>query len=739
MAWTSQLLARYRPGTVSVTDARTIAVVGGRVFRLTDPTSETAVDSTVSLAGTHFSEAAAISGAQLGKYLYLGSDTAGANWVRMKSDYTIETVSPLSKASATGATTTPAVTLFSSLTRAVSGLAETPNFPAGSGWLEYHGAPDGSVLVTLAANVDMSGYDWLLVYASCMSRNQPGTHPVQISILNNAETEEQVLGILTTNARTENSPNAIYLPLQGVNSSLRSAVRKLRFRGVNPSVPDTDFEIYGYVPIPTNPGTGKQTYYATFYNSSTLTESPISEKIEVTLTPFVLNSFPNVTAWVNQFYYGGVATAQPDTKPQNVYNYRSESILPGPERTDLVPLVTVTVTCDVSAASADKIRLYRLTENGIRLVKEVTNPGTGTLAIVDDVGNRALSNAPYKAGGTPPPTLALAAVGGRLIAGGNPAFPNRLYISSFLPFGQTTDPFPQFPDIPQESADGHSFDIAPTAAETILWLGEGDNALYIGTSEAMYVMTDLSPFSPIGNGTPPFKIWERGVIGRRAAGWWEDRLWWIGHDGIYTAQNRADVTELSKEIRRLFRTWFLPDSTALLGYQDRKLIAIRGTRYLRFDTVTGLWTRGTLAHTNYHPAGWRDPTGSVQQFWMLDSGGYVNRWQPGTSASDSNRATSDAGTAIANWTYSTGFEVTPVKARPQRAFLDTSGSVAVNFYKDATASPTRTKTFGSSGQHEYAFPPDMSGYMLRVGLTAGNLIQVKRLMIEREATDGKGG
>jgi len=342
----------------------------------------------------------------------------------------------------------------------------------------------------------------------------------------------------------------------------------------------------------------------------------------------------------------------------------------------------------------------------------------------------------------------MAAVNGRLVAGGDPSNPNRISISSYLPFGQTADPFPQFPAIPLIAADGWSFDIAPTSSEGVLSLVAGDRALYILSNEACYLLTNLD--APL-YGTPPiYKVWERGVISRRGACWAEEALYYCAHDGIYMTRARANAEELTKPIRRLFRSWFQPDSTVVMAYQDRKLYAIRGTSVLRFDFVTSTWTRHTLAHTMLHGDDWRDPTGIYQQMWLQDSAGNAYRWQPGLSPSDANRATTDGATAIPGWTYSTGFSLRAIyapgagygdmKTRIRSVFLDTAGgTVTAAVFKDATSSPTRSKVF-QAGEHQLPFAPDVVAYKWRLGLTASaSTVQVRRAMWERPSVSGEGG
>lgn len=723
---TVQFVGRFRPNN---TTARTVVVRGGVVWVITDPTTESASDGLASSLGSPFGASANISGAQLGKYFYLTSDETGVAWQRITPALALEAVSPLAKLAGTGGTSTPSLTLFSALTDTYNGaaLTLTSNFD-GSGWEYYEGDPLQPVEFNIGADQDWSARDWLLVYVSPMTRNSSGVYPVEISVGNNAG-QFEVIGTTFTNERERDSPSAIFCPLRGVSGAVRSAVRKIKFRSTNPDV-NTNIMVYGYIPIPVNIGTGIQTYYVTYWNSSTRQVSELSEKIEVVLTPFTLAPYPHVRAWVVNYYYDADESvhANPITGNERVFNLRSESTIATPSVNDLVPLVTISGTSQVAAATADKIRLYKLTTTGIRLVKEITNPGVGVgYSIVDDQGDKTLTNELYRAGGTPPPTMALAAVGTRLLAGGDPVNANRVAVSSGVPFAQSTDPFPQFPPIAVESADGWSYDVAPAPVERVLWEGLGDIAGYVGTSEAMYYFPTLAP------NTIPYKVYHKGLVGRRAACWIGDNLAWCGVDGIYLAQGRAYRGELTKPIRKYFKEWFLPDSTVLLAYKEEKIYAVCGTRMLRLDLVKGQWTRHNLAHTMLHAAMWsNDPNTAREHLWFLASNGHLYRWQ--------DDATSDAGTAIADWTYSTGFLVVGQKTSVRMTFLDAvTGSVTFRPLKDMQAGNGPPATVFAAGESELPSYPLPASFKWRFTVTGANTTRLRRMMIEQIGNDGQGG
>ena len=451
--------------------------------------------------------------------------------------------------------------------------------------------------------------------------------------------------------------------------------------------------------------------------------------------------YPNLQAHYQSYYNAG-GTASSDPHAPYVYNNRADSTSPSPTSSELVPNAVVNGTSaqayGTGTGQADQIRLYRATESGVRLVKYITNPGTGVaFTITDNQGTKALGNYSYIAQGTPVACEAIGASGGRLACGGASATPQRMNISTFVGFTQTTDPFVQFPAVPSLQSDGWAFDVAPTSAEQVLWLGNGDQTLYCLSNEATYYMSDLSApiYNPASN--TPVKIWQRGAIGRNSALWAEDRLFWCATDGIYTALNRAMVDEMTGEIRNYYLNTFAPDTTTVMGYQDRCLFAFCGTKFIRYSFVNQCWTTGTLAHSVARCVFWRDPTSTNIQMWLLDTSGRLWRWQS-TCTSDGMVSTT-AGTAIPDWVYSTGFSVTERNTRPRFLFVDTSATVTVYLYTTSTSSPERDRSFSVVGESELAFPPDLKGRKWRISMTASNTTQVNRVMYEAETVEARGG
>lgn len=722
---TLQSLGRHRP---TATSARMAIVRGGHVWLVTDPSSESATDGAATDLGSLLGSTANVSLVQFGKYLYLAPDDGGA-WVRVKPDYSTESISPLPMIDSTAITATktaPSVTLYSAHTIVPSLSGGLANF-MGSGWYVLQNATGlGNIVVTLSAAQDMSSDAWLCFFITPETRGGAGLNPIQIEIGDNSG-NYYTLGTTTTSSR-EYGPSAIYLSLLAVPSSIRSAVKKIRFTCLNPDQ-QTNIAIYGHLPIPQKPGDSSVTYNLTYFNSVTLQESPLSNDLIETISPFTLPTYPYVYSYYNSYGYTG-STLAPSVGAQWVYNYRAESSIAGPAVSDIVPVMnfggTSHVVAGTSNGQADQIRLYKITQNGRQLANHIANPGNGVVfSINDDQGDLALANYLYQATGTPPTCEALTAVGGRLIAGGDPTFPQRLYISSYLPFGQTYDPFPQFPSVNVTDADGWSFDLAASSAEQILWLGDGDNTLYIITNQCCYVMPSLTPNSK------HYKVFDRGVLGRRAAIWAEGSLYWASWDGVFSSRNRMFGGELTTPIRRLYLSWLAPDSTTVLGYQNRKLFIICGTKFLRYDFVTQRWTRGTLADSIFATTVFTNPQSAIQQFYLLSAGGKAMRWQ--------SSALTDNGTAIANWSYSTGFMVDSVNTKAKSVFLDKNGSVSMSLYKRGDTSQGETLTISLTNESETRLPPLPKGRKWRLVLGGANTVNVLRCQLEFEEISARGG
>lgn len=753
---TVQGVWRFRPKSPasSPNDARTITVRGGNALAWTDPSAETASDGTsASPSGASaFGATANISAAQLGKYLYIGSDAAATAWQRVKPDFTMESISALQP----GATPTVTYSTLSILKFNPAGVTlghTTSNTTVSTVFTDWVNAAPSNSSNSLTLDLTGSGtqnwdaYGWIAVMLTPSTQNH-GNNSVTISISTSSGSGFELIGTIYDTPGTD-SPCIIYCPLTGVTSGTLGAVRYMQFSSNNTSA----YEVYGLMLVPTAPAVGIQQYFLDTFSSSSQQSSGLfppllpngTGGISVTYVQnnIVIPSFHAVVGRESGFSDVGTLTLDPTVLANNsnrFFNQSAPTAFPSRDKFASIPTFTGTAP----AGSYDTLRLWRQTETGIRLVKSISQTPTAGYAISDDQGIYTLTNQLYVAGGPPPACMCMCAVGGRLIAGGDPANPARFYVSSYLPFGSDTDPFPQFPAIPNLVSDGWAADLAPTSAEQILWCGEGDKQTYLISNEACYLLasTDAPLYAP----PPFFEVWKRGVVSRRGGIWVEDTLFWAAHDGVYMARNRSFGGELTETVNRLYKTWLLPDSTTVMGYQDRKLYIQRGTRQLRYDFITKTWSRATLAHTPLHSAGWRDPTGTIQQLWLYASDGNLYRWQPGTYWGDTNRATSDNGTAIGNWVYSTGYDTRTIRSmmegmgnfntRVQMIFTHTDGAMTISIYKDGSTFRSKTQ---STGMHELAMPPDMKSYVFRVQYTAANSVRLLRGMWQRTKISAKGG
>jgi hypothetical protein len=196
---------------------------------------------------------------------------------------------------------------------------------------------------------------------------------------------------------------------------------------------------------------------------------------------------------------------------------------------------------------------------------------------------------------------------------------------------------------------------------------------------------------------------------------------------------------MTGEVRAIYNTWLLADPSTVVGYKDRKFFLIRGQRCIRYDFVTNTWTRHTYAHAMQHMAFWRDPTGTVQHLWFLDSDGFLDRFQ--------DDAPDDRGVPIGDWLYSTGFDIQGAKTRLNFLFADVSdGVVTISAFKDAVATGPPAVEWVTSGEHEYTVAPykqsiagnDATGHKWRLHLVGDNVVSVRRLMWDRSEVDSRG-
>lgn len=736
-----QGLWRYRHGP---SGARVVTAIGGYIDTVADPASESAVGA-VTAGSAKFGATDAVSAAQLGQHLYISSDNAASityPMVRMKPDYTIEAISqlptPVAPVSASPALTSMSLVKFSAASARTgsSGVTVTElTYGSEKYYKLWRSGParlenGDSVTVDLTGSgQNWSGYsDIILIIAP--PRPNKGGGAILVEVGSSSSVYESIGAFSDTGiSGSWIGPGVAYLSLLGVSATTLGAVRYLRFTIQGSGI----FTIYGYILSTRSPGVGSHTYEATYQDVATARESTLSPALEVTVPSpksFVTCIVPSRTSSDDEFVTAAVTT-DPGAIPE-MLNCNAMSGLSTPSRNQFAGSPRVTVTVDSSLVTGQAVRLWRTTSKGRRLVKAQTlTMPTASVTFEDDIGDTIYGNAAYKAGGTQSRCNAMAARHGRLILG----WENRLWISSYI--GADTaasSPMPTFPAIAIEESDGWAFDIAPANTEQIQALVNGD-ALYILTNEGVYAMWQVSPNSP------PYQVLRRGVVSRRGAIYAEDRLFWAAWDGIYTAQGRADAVEMTRDIRRIYQQWLIPDSTTVVAYQNRKLLIWRGTRFLRYDFVTQTWVRGTTAHSMLHAACWHDPGAVVDQCWLLTSDNKAQRWQ--------SASTTDDGTAIPAWTYRSGYVAPGATARVKSLLMEVGGkesgaTLTVSLMTCPALAPIRSFVVSAdtgSAPIERMGPTDLRSYKWRVALNASSRsAHLRSLALELEAFgDARGG
>lgn len=641
-----QLFIRFRPSAQS---QRFVAVIGGSIYLVTDPTSETASDGTVTLLmASAYSATENVCAAQLNASMYIVNETTPAVAYRITSDYTLHLLASLPQA------VQPTFTLSSLAVTKLNGLSTTGSTltPSASGvtdWINFSGTIGNVAIYTFATPFNLASIGWLMVACSPETLSGGGgTFKIEVG---NAGGSYVSLGTISDPPNTNGSPWVYYASLLGLDPSVLGAVTKIRFTQLGPT---TDpFTVYGVMPIPTAPEPGTVNYIVTYRNSVTGVESVPSTAIPVVYNNSAVTYPTFLTGhWnYNTFQNIGVKSSNPDTQTTSD-NFNKGAGFAYPAASDFASVYTFNGNIPTGAQynNADTVRLYRSTANGYSLVGSsvYSTDGTGanakradgtpwttgtgtdsdlpanvtywqatgtTWSITDNTGSAASENLTYTAGGPFPPSTQMTAYRGRLAS----IYQNQVSISSFTPVGTTTNPVPEWPPIALNESDGWAYDVSPSPTEIGYCVdGDGD-ALYIGTTACVRSMSDVSPDSP------PFVIMRRGVIGRYAYGFYEQQFFWASWDGVYMSVNQSSVVELTEPIRTYYTQTFQPDGTVNVRYQDRKLYVFKGRSYLRFDFVKKRWSTGTIADTMVVSQNWTDVTGVQNNNFIVDtfSGGTV--------------------------------------------------------------------------------------------------------------------
>lgn len=732
-----QAFNRYRP---NATSARCVLVQGGNVSLMTDPTTETASDGVLtSLATLQFGNTDNVSVTQLGKYLYLASNNTVPVWKRITPSFTIESIVNLDKgAKPAVALSDPSFIKVVSLAAPIVTLAT--NITQFTDWNTFASAPNGStVIYNLGVDTDWSGISWLASIVGSPTASKGGNGgAVEIALATGAGQFETLGTVTDSNDPLPGAPNLLYANLNALSSTTRKAVRRIRLTLIGSTV--DNFGCYGFYPIPSNPGVGDQDYYVTFYNSTTKQESEPTDVLTVTFTsdqitiPTYHNVYQNGSSWVD----AGTRAVDPSLNNEG-RDHNKGSGLASPSRSEFSKIATFSGTIPVSDRFplADSVRLWRNTENGRRLVSTFTLVGgETTYTITDTSGKNALSNILWKQTGTYPQANTMCSHAGRLIT----AFGPRINIGNFLPFGQTTDPFPIFANIPLEDSDGWAFDIADSDAEQVQTVVSGD-VVYVLTQSNCWSLPDLTP------GSKPYKAHTRGCLGRRAAIYEENALIFCSHDGVYLIADRTSPVDLSQGIRDLgYMQWLAPDKNVSISYQERKLFVNQGNKYLRYDFIDNKWTRGTYGHAGARIfASFADPSPVYRErpMWFAinnsDTSCYLARWQADITRDLLIGVDLTTGLALPDWEYSSGYIIDPVKTSVSEMYCDSAGGDIIAYVHINEDKTINRRQLLYPGENVVPGSADMVSFKFKFRLTGGNGASVRRFLFLREGVYTAGG
>lgn len=628
---TPQHEGRFRP---DINSARTVVVVAGQVFVVTDPTTPTAGDGVKTSLGTPFGATDIISGAALNSSYYLSTDSATLPWVRINwtspDTYTLETLSAIPQGAQPSASVVSSLTwtVFNTITPTVSGCVVQDNSKAGftqmnSAWRGFSATDNGNddpvtgsyAQYKLAAAVDATGDDWVAVAVSPHDSGGIGVQyevDVQVAVdVAGSPGTFYTVGHIYDIPPAADSPNLVFCDLRTLLASTRSAIRWIKFLLVGSA--GGKFITYGYMFLPATPVANPGHFFVDFENVSTGEFSTLTQELDVTIPQAIVASYPDSRMGNNIAHSSGGQDDPFSASNQYVFNPGGSG---GPTLQQVGGVITITGTAPTFSTPATLLaRLWEDTDNGRRLVSSQTVTTGQAYTFVVAGGDSILANQLYIAGGVPPRASTITAHDQRLVA----MYQNRVYISSFVPTSDTSNPFPQWPDIAIEDADGWSFDVFPNRKEQgQIVLGASD-ALYIITNETWYFMSDLTPNSPV------FVVFKRGGLGHQGGGYFEDRAFVASWDGVYEGVGRANPIEMSEGIRRIYQDWLAPDSNVCIGYDPdtRSLYVFQDYRYIRYrfplQGQPGKWTRGTLANRVRFAANWMDLVNNVPSTFFTDA------------------------------------------------------------------------------------------------------------------------
>jgi len=761
LATPPKFLARFRP---SLTQAKTVAVSGGNVYVIDDPAAINGDSlSTPNPASANAFPATSgsypnVSGAQLFENLYLISDQVG-NMVRVNQNFAVETRIPIPAGSIASVQQNTSITwtTFKSMQSASNPTCSTspvcvardnsvdPWRQMPSTWIGFSGtnpgddpSPGAWAAFQLPAAENWTGYDWVVVALSPQTNGGGNNNgEVSVQVTNSATLSGAAwttIGYTRDTPAWGGSPCYVFCPIQTLDSTIKSNITFIRFL-ITASQVGGKFMVYGYAKVPAAPLQPTYTYYVDFYNSANGEASPQSQPFTVNVSNSTIAQFPDA------FMDNGVANTtganvdplNPAWETKRLFNWGSkDASLPFPDPTQIGSTITLSGTVPNYNAQTLTVRLWRAVSNSPqpRLVAQKDYAPGSTWTITDPGGTGVLNAQVYKPGGAIQQATAMAAIAGRLVA----AYQNRIMVSSFTPLGNaTTHPWPQFPSIPYETADGWQFDLA-NLGEQVIALVAGDT-LYILTNLGLKVLDNLD--APLDRAPDIYPVFNRGCVGKNAAIYAESSLFWCAYDGIYAAQGRTTPQELSLPIRQYILDTFQPDSTVVLSYHNRCLYVTKGTQALRYSFVTGRWSRINWSDTISCATFWLElpnlPATAGDNMWFLTSAGGLMRYQTDTVRDGQSGTDTTTGTAIPDWTYRTGVAFNERPFRVVRFYADVTGPVQVAISPSFT--PREPCVTLTPENKVFEVPYRNPAYTAILTLTGKSTALVNRFMWEVEPRD----
>lgn len=763
----------------SPTSRRMIAALGGKVFisdsANPEPTSETASDMTMSSLGTPFASTAKLSGAQLHKHFYLGTDEENVAMRRVKftgpDTYALESLESIAQPAAPLATK-----------EALSWYKYRANVGGGAGqcavagtncafsttvsgllsdWYGIVGTTgdssqpsDGAIAkVTLNTAVNIKGADWI-VFGVSPPDDSASLKAVDIEISHN-DTDYVKIGTITDRQPIPDSPNTIFCYIGGVKDTFKETFKYIKFTVTqNGGASTLRYALLGHLILPGRRPVQPLHYQITAWNPSTLQESPLSPEAVTSTGEQVIITNDDVKGspitytdqkMGNDAYHSTTAILNP-FDPSNVRIFNKYAGLSIPALEEIGVPVVVSGNMPSGYSGNLTARLWLQTETGLReVITQATLAAGAAYSLRDYGGTSVLYGKLYKAGGTPPRMTGMCALDGRLVS----IYENEVSISSFVPLDTaTTNPYPQWPMVATEPADGWKFTLDGGGSREQGQCCVAGDRVYLLTNERAMYLSGLFP------NAPHYECAPQGVVSRRGAIWARSSLIWASVDGIYmyvpslhnTTLGGNRAIELSQEIRDYYWRTFQPNSTTVVEYQQGSLYCFTGTRYIRYHFDTKTWTTGTLTDSPLHTCRWYDVGSTTQvgmQMWMFLSDASTHsrvivRWQPDYTVGVSNAASTDAGTAIADWNYSTGFLDLPGNGILKWLYCVSDGAVMCFCEKTPTDKEWFSVRGIVAGHNERAMPPNPKAHALRIRFKGSNATSVKRLGYLVEPVEAKG-